>query len=348
MTVGIISALERSISASNTSIIGAGYSIPNIIQTDAPINPGNSGGVLVNQQGQVIGVTAAIQSPSGSNAGIGFVIPANTVRAEVPTLIKTGRFDHPYLGISGTTLTNDLANAMKLKAGTRGALVEDVVNGGPAEQAGLQASNRQVTINGQPVTVGGDVIIAINGQAINSMDELIAYLGDNTKVGEKVSITVLRNGQENAVDVTLQARPETPPVTSVLPNQGQGDQGQQGPQFPNRARLGISGVDLTSEIAQAMKLPGDQQGVLVEQVQPGSAAEKAGLRAGSTPFDLNGQSILIGGDVITALDSTAVAGVNDLTGLLAQDGPGQVVLLSILRDGKPQQVQVTLGGTTQP
>jgi S1-C subfamily serine protease len=276
------------------------------------------------------------------------VIPANTVRAEVPTLIKTGRFDHPYLGISGTTLTNDLANAMKLKAGTRGALVEDVVNGGPADQAGLQASNRQVTINGQPVTVGGDVIIAINGQAINSMDELIAYLGDNTKVGEKVSITVLRNGQENAVDVTLQARPETPPVTSVLPNQGQGDQGQQGPQFPNRARLGISGVDLTSEIAQAMKLPGDQQGVLVEQVQPGSAAEKAGLRAGSTPFDLNGQSILIGGDVITALDSTAVAGVNDLTGLLAQDGPGQVVLLSILRDGKPQQVQVTLGGTTQP
>jgi serine protease Do len=348
MTVGIVSALGRSLSAGSGSITGAGYSIPNIIQTDAPINPGNSGGVLVNDQGQVIGVTAAIQSSTDSNAGIGFVIPANTVRLEIPTLIKSGRFDHPFLGISGATLTADLANAMNLKAGTRGALVGDVVTGGPAAQAGLQGSNRQVDINGQPATVGGDVITAINGQAINSMDDLIAYLADFTTVGQKVSINILRNGQEKTVDATLQARPDNPPITSSLPNQGQGDQGQQGPQFPNRARLGISGVDLTTEINQAMKLPDNQQGVLIEQVQPGSAAEKAGLRAGSTNFNLNGQSILIGGDVITALDSRAITGVSDLTGLLAQDTPGQMISLSILRDGKAQQVQVTLDGSTQP
>ncbi|RPJ46111.1 MAG: PDZ domain-containing protein [Chloroflexi bacterium] len=356
MTVGIISALGRSLDANGGSLVGASYQMPNIIQTDAPINPGNSGGVLVNDQGQVIGVTTAIQSSTNSSAGIGFVVPSNTVRKEVPTLIQTGQFEHPYLGISGTTLTPELTEAMNLNTGTRGAMVAEVVEGGPAAQAGLQPASRQATIEGQPVSVGGDVITAIDGQAIKSMDDLISYLADNTTVGQKVAITVLRDGQEKTVEVTLKARPTTNPVASALPNQGnqenpfgnlpgfgQGDQGNQGQQPANRARLGISGLSLTPEIAQAMNLPQNTQGVLVMQIQPGSGAEKAGLRAGSNSFNLNGETLLIGGDVITAVEGTPVTGINELVSLLAQNEPGQVVSLSIPRDGKTQQVEVTLG-----
>jgi len=210
MTVGIISALGRSIPAGEMSMFTGNprFTIPEIIQTDAPINPGNSGGVLLNDQGEVIGVTTAIESSSGSNAGIGFVVPSNTVNQVVPTLIEDGGFKHPYLGISGSTLGREIAEAMNLNANTKGALVGEVVEGGPAAEAGLLGNTDETSIDGQAIPVGGDVIIAINGDEIKSMDELIAYLLGNTRVGETVTLTILRDGNPMEVGVTLGERPQ--------------------------------------------------------------------------------------------------------------------------------------------
>lgn len=209
MTAGIISGLSRDISNSQVSqsTTGASYSIPDVIQTDAPINPGNSGGVLVNDQGQVVGVTYSLESASGSSSGIGFAIPQQIVSKVVPSLISSGSYSHPYLGITGTDMTSDIATAMKLPAETHGALVVTVVSGGPAAKAGLQGSNTTVTINGVQAVVGGDVITAINGQSISSMADLIAYLELNAQAGQTVSLTILRNGQSMNVSLTLGTRP---------------------------------------------------------------------------------------------------------------------------------------------
>jgi serine protease Do len=208
MTVGTVSGIGRELPTDTTSqSTGATYSIPDVIQTDAAINPGNSGGVLVNDQGQVIGVTSALESSSGSSSGIGFAIPAEIVSQVVPSLISTGKYDHPYLGISGTDMTPDIAQAMNLPSDTRGALIETVVAGGPAANAGLQASNTEVTINGVQGTVGGDIITAIDGQTINNMSDVIAYLAIHTQVGQTVTMTILRNGQTQSVQVTLATRP---------------------------------------------------------------------------------------------------------------------------------------------
>lgn len=208
MTVGTVSGLGRDLPTSTTDqTSGASYSIPDVIQTDAAINPGNSGGVLVNDQGQVIGVTSALESNSGSNSGIGFAIPAEIVSKVVPSLISSGSYQHPYLGISGTDINPDIAQAMNLPADTRGAIVEQVTAGGPADKAGLKGSNTTVTINGVQGLVGGDVITAIDGQTIRSMSDVIAYLSIHTQVGQTVTLTILRDGKTQTVQVTLGNRP---------------------------------------------------------------------------------------------------------------------------------------------
>ena len=205
MTEGIISALSRSLPVDSTSNgqSGGTYSIPDIIQTDAAINPGNSGGVLVDVQGQVIGVTAAIQSPSNANAGIGFVIPANIVKRVVPSLIQTGQFDHPWIGISGVDLTSNLNSALNLNAGQKGVLVVDVAANSPAEKAGLQGSSIQSTANGQQIPTGGDVITALDGHKVSTTDDLTSYLYSNAQVGQAVTLTILRDGKEQALKLTL-------------------------------------------------------------------------------------------------------------------------------------------------
>lgn len=208
MTVGTVSGLGRDLPTSQVDqASGASYSIPDVIQTDAAVNPGNSGGVLVNDLGQVIGVTSALESSSGSSSGIGFAIPAEIVSKVVPSLISSGKYEHPYLGISGTDMTPDIAQAMNLPADTRGALVEQVSAGGPAAIAALQASNTTVTINGVQGTVGGDIITAIDGQTINSMSDIIAYLAIHTQVGQTITLTIMRNGQTQTVQATLGTRP---------------------------------------------------------------------------------------------------------------------------------------------
>jgi serine protease Do len=336
MTEGIVSGLGRTLPAANSSTTnGPTYSIPDIIQTDAAINPGNSGGVLVNDQGQVIGVTAAIESSSNSNSGIGFAIPSAIVNKVVPSLIQTGKYDHPYLGISGTDLTPDLATAMKLSASQRGVLVVTVADNGPAAKAGLLPSQDTATIDGQNIPVGGDVITAINGQAINKMDELISYLNGQTQVGQTIKLSILRAGKETTVDVTLDARPASTPTSTTAQNpSSSGTTGS--------AWLGILGAQLTPEIATAMNLNQSQQGILVVQVETGSPADQAKLQASTQNVTINGQTVTIGGDVITAVDGKAVTTLGELRNLLSTFQPGQNLTLTILRGGSSLEVPVTL------
>ena len=210
MSQGIISGLGRTLpveSNSTTNSTGATYNIPDIIQTDAAINPGNSGGVLVDMEGHVIGVTAAIESSTNSNSGIGFVIPSAIVARVVPSLISSGSYAHPWLGVTGMSLTAELATQMNLEATQRGALIIDVTSGGPAAAAGLKPSTTSVTINGVQAYVGGDVITAVNGEPIQTFEDLGSYLFLNTKPGDEVTLTVLRDGKEQSIKVTLGTLP---------------------------------------------------------------------------------------------------------------------------------------------
>lgn len=332
MSMGIVSAIGRSLPVDSGTTTGPSYQIPAVIQTDAPINPGNSGGVLVDDQGRLIGVTAAIVSASGSSSGIGFAIPSEIVQMVVPALIQNGHYDHPYIGVSGTTLTPSLASAMNLAEQQHGALLVDITPGGPADNAGLQGSDKSVDINGQSVRVGGDVVIAIGDQAVKTFDDLAAYVALNTQVGQTVTLQIIRNGSEQNVDITIGARPaaETASANPVA-SQSQG------------AYLGIVGTGLTPDLAAAMDLPQDQQGVLIEQIQRGGPADQAGLRGSAKPVAVNGQTVLIGGDVITAIDNQPVADMSGLQGLLGNYSPNQEATLTVLRGGDSVEIQVMLG-----
>ena len=209
MTTGIVSAIARSILAGSSGNQNGpsntpSFSIPDVIQTDAAINPGNSGGVLVDMSGALIGVPSQIESQSGSNSGVGFAIPSATVSKVIPQLISKGVAVHSYMGISGSTVTSDVVSALNLKAGQQGVLVASVVAGGPAEKAGLKAAT--VDASGTP-TAAGDIITGIDGKSITSFEDLVSYLYDNTQPGQSVTLTVLRNGSDTQVQVTLGSQP---------------------------------------------------------------------------------------------------------------------------------------------
>jgi serine protease Do len=212
MTVGVISGLDRSLPVgldSNSLQQSSGYSIPDIIQTDASINPGNSGGVLVDDQGQLIGVTAAIASPVDASAGVGFVIPSLIVQKVVPALIKTGHYNHPWLGFDGTALTPDLAQANNLDANLQGVMIVDVAGNSPASKAGLRGSQPQIAADGTQIPVGGDIVTAIDSHAVKTFEDLGSYLFENTQVGQKVTLDVLRNGVQKSIELTLGVLPAT-------------------------------------------------------------------------------------------------------------------------------------------
>jgi serine protease Do len=337
MTFGIVSALGRSMAAGSDNqalVTGPSYQIPDIIQTDAPINPGNSGGVLLDLNGRVIGVTSAIESPVRGNAGVGFAIPSATVQNVVPSLIQTGTFLHPYLGISGATLNPDVAQAMGMDAAQRGALVDSVTPGSPADKAGVRGSSKQVTIGGQSVQAGGDVIVKIDNQPVNTMDDIISYLSRNTKVGQAVSLTVLRAGQQMTLQVTLTSRPGQNNIQPAQPSSSQNS---------SPGWLGVSGLTVTAEIAKAMNLPDTQKGALVENVTVGSPADKAGLQGSARSFTTaGGQQIMLGGDVITAVDGKSASTMQELTQSIQAAKAGQKVTLSIMRNGENQDLAVTL------
>lgn len=199
MTTGIISGLGRLL-PSAVGPNGAAYNIPDVIQTDAAINPGNSGGPLLDLNGNVIGVNSAIESPVRASSGIGYAVPSNIVSVVVPQLIENGAVAHPWLGIAGSSLTAGIAQELGLDVNQRGVLVASVVEGGPAAAAGLIGVDPN---SGR----GGDIITAIDGRPVEEFDELLGYIVQHTRVGQAVNLDVLRNGQQQTVPLTLQARP---------------------------------------------------------------------------------------------------------------------------------------------
>ncbi|MEM2141400.1 trypsin-like peptidase domain-containing protein [Nitrososphaera sp.] len=204
MTSGIISGVGRTIPAQNTGSLQ--FFIPDIIQTDAPINPGNSGGPLLNTRGEVVGINTAIRSSTGEFAGIGFAVPSNTIAKIVPSLIETGTFNHPWVGISGRDMTPGLASALELDE-PRGVLVVEVVAGGPAEKAGLKGGDNPTRIEGQTVPLGGDIILELDGNPIRKLDDILVYLQREKTVGDTLELTILRDGTVMNIDLTLEARP---------------------------------------------------------------------------------------------------------------------------------------------
>ncbi len=336
MTVGFVSAVGRSLPAQTTSTSNARYTIPDVIQTDAPINPGNSGGVLVNEKGEVVGVPSAIISPVQASVGIGFAIPSAIVQKVVPALIAEGNYTHAWLGISGTTLIPDIAQAMGLDENQRGALVITVQENGPAGKAGLRGSDGEITVDGQTLPTGGDIIIALAGNTVNTFEDLVANLA-RFSAGETVTLTVIRNGAVRDLEITLGERPESTAIVPVTPEQQEEPSTSQG-----TAWLGIMAMSMNQQLAEAMDLPADQQGVLVGQVQPGSPADKAGLRGSDKAVTLDGQEFAIGGDVITAWNGEAIANMPELQARVRRSQPGDEITLTILRNGRQQQLMVTL------
>ncbi len=204
LTVGYISALGRVLRQESN------FSVAEVIQTDAAINPGNSGGPLLDSNGRVIGVNSYYRpsNPLGGSIGIGFAVPADLVNLVVPELIAHGRYRHPWLGITGFALHPQLVDALNLPV-ELGALVTQVVEGGPADQAGVRGGSDNVEVEGypEPIPTGGDIIVGIDGVTVHGMDDIITYL-QKTRVGQQVNLVVIRDGQETTIPVELGERPQ--------------------------------------------------------------------------------------------------------------------------------------------
>ncbi|MDN5847998.1 MAG: trypsin-like peptidase domain-containing protein, partial [Candidatus Nitrosocosmicus sp.] len=205
LTFGIVSQIGRLLPNSDL-----GYSIPNVIQTDAAINPGNSGGPLIDLDGKVVGMNTAIFSNTGAYTGVGFAIPSNDIIRIIPSLIETGTYQHPWLGISGSKLSPTLSEVFGLPLNYKGVLIEDVVPNGPADKSGLKGMLIQGNRFGEQQILDKDIIIAMDSNPISRIDDIISYLDINKKVGDKVNLTVNRNGQIINLVANLEARPNLP------------------------------------------------------------------------------------------------------------------------------------------
>ncbi|HEX2096510.1 MAG TPA: trypsin-like peptidase domain-containing protein [Solirubrobacterales bacterium] len=210
VTAGIVSALQRQIQAPN------GFSISHVLQTDAPINPGNSGGPLIDSGGQVIGINTQIQTGgSQGNVGIGFAVPINMAREVVEQLKESGEVQHAYIGISGGTITPDLAEALELPV-DQGVLIDEVVEGGPADEAGLEGGDTSATIEGATIQLGGDIITEVDGRPIEGMEDVIDAV-NSASPGDELRLTVRRGDKSKDVTVELGVRPESAEDTQSGP-----------------------------------------------------------------------------------------------------------------------------------
>jgi S1-C subfamily serine protease len=201
LTTGVISSLGRPLDT------GGDRPIYDVIQTDAAINPGNSGGPLLNTNGEVIGVNTAIVSPSGGSIGLGFAVPIDTVRRVAEAIIEKGYYAHPWLGISGIGIVPELADVLDLPV-ERGVLVVSVTPGQAAAQAGLRGGERRVQVGDYVIAVGGDILTAIDGAPLRDMGDLVQYLETKTVVGQLVELAIVRNGQEQLVQLRLGEQPQ--------------------------------------------------------------------------------------------------------------------------------------------
>jgi S1-C subfamily serine protease len=202
MTSGIVSQIGRLLPSQNT-----GFSIPDVIQTDAAINPGNSGGPLLNMRGEVVGINTAIQSSIGEFSGIGFAVPSNTISKIVPTLIKEGKYPHPWIGILGKDIDPDLAKVRGLDD-AKGFLILNVVEGSPAEKAGLKGMSEISEIDGDEYPVDGDIVIFVDGKEVRNISDLLIHLQREKSVGDQMILGVLRDGSFMELTLTLVERPD--------------------------------------------------------------------------------------------------------------------------------------------
>lgn len=202
LTTGVISALGRSLQGPD------GRTIAGVIQTDAAINKGNSGGPLLDSSGRVIGINSAIFSPTGTSAGVGFAVPVDTIKRMLPDILALGRYRHPWLGVRyAYNITPGLAEVLKLPTNT-GLLLVQLYQGSPLEGAGALSAQHEEIIGNQRVYVGGDILIAVDGQAVNNLDELEALIEKNYRVGDSVTLTLIRDGQTLELPVELVEEPD--------------------------------------------------------------------------------------------------------------------------------------------
>jgi len=200
MTSGIVSQMGRLLPQET------GYSIPDVIQTDAAINPGNSGGPLFNMKGEVVGINTAIQSTTGEFTGVGFAVPSNTVKKVVPVLIQDGKFKHPWMGISGTDVDPELAEMRELES-SKGFVVVSVIEGSPAEKAGMKGVTQTREKDGREFPMDGDIIIGIDGKEVRKISDILVHLQREKSVGDEMILTVLRTGVSFDLTMILEERP---------------------------------------------------------------------------------------------------------------------------------------------
>jgi serine protease Do len=290
VTAGIVSAKGRD--------IGEGP-YDQFIQIDAPINQGNSGGPLFTQDGKVVGVNSAILSPNGGSIGIGFAIPSNVVKTVTAQLERSGHVTRGYLGVATQPVSEQMAKALRLPD-DGGALVASVSNDGPAAKAGLQP---------------GDVIQSINGAKVATPRDLAVDVAA-VKPGDTAKLDILRNGEQQSVSVTL----------ASLPSETTADNASQG---PSQGRIGLALAPLSPDVRNKLDLPQGTKGAVVEQVQPGSAADAAGIQAGDVIVGVGSKAVISPEDAVHAIH----AATTDKDGALA---------LRILRNGQTAFVAVTL------
>ena len=201
MTSGIISQIGRLLPQDS------GYSIPDVIQTDAAINPGNSGGPLLNMKGEVVGMNTAIQSATGEFTGVGFAVPSNTIKKVVPVLIRDGIFHHPWMGISGSDVDPDLAKIRELNS-SKGFLIATVIEGSPADAAGLQGVTITKEIDGREYALDGDIIIKIDDVVVRKISDILIHLQREKSIGDELIMTVNRDGTMIEAVLVLGERPQ--------------------------------------------------------------------------------------------------------------------------------------------
>ena len=202
MTSGIVSQIGRLLPSHDT-----GFSIPNVIQTDAAINPGNSGGPLLNMNGKVMGINTAIQSGTGQSAGIGFAVPSNTISKVVPVLITEGKYSHPWIGISGQDINPDLAKIRNLNH-SKGFLIVTVIPDSPAEIAGLKGVSEIEKIDNKEYPKDGDIIVSVDGKEVRKISDILIHLQEEKSVGDEMILGIIRDGEQMDVILTLVVRPD--------------------------------------------------------------------------------------------------------------------------------------------
>ena len=324
ITSGIISALGRSFALENGSNETGHYTIPDMIQTDAAINPGNSGGVLINLNGEVIGIVNSFASSTYSSAGIGYAIPSNLAQRVVPKLISDGKYEHAWIGVSGIALTPDINQVLELDEDMRGALVQSVQPNSPAEASKLAGGKETASINGSEFYIDGDIITKIDDKEVTGMDDIIAYLASNTSAGDTIVLHIIRDGKEMDQDLTLAARPTTTERTQTA--QAEPDVRAQ----TGDAWIGTYVKDISDDDIQTLDLEEGTTGALISQITKDSPADDAELKVD---------------DIIQKINDVEIANVDELKAELSNYLPGERVTLIILRDSETIEVRLTLGTT---